>query len=397
AFINGATNSTLRYVGPDSLFLAGMISNGAPGFPDLATKIELGDPPNLQFTNSFTIEGWVRPIAQTNEFILGLLGLGDEEAVIEQIFFRGDSRNCRDPYYLALEQSDPNTFGLLFHIEGAHDTDCGLTLEAEDIVTAAQWQHVAAVFESGILITNNPPARTNQLRLYVNGQRMTNVITHPTETFLADGFTGKSPFTDLDPNFSPGVAIGNRSRGEASEPFRGNIDELTVYARALTDPEIAAIAIRGTAGKFDRVVPPALSLAKLSVQIDGDQKDVSYGDNSSWTSRNFTFTALRTNTVLRLQSLLPGTEADTVTLTELPGELNYQPEEPLSQLNGQDAYGQWRLEIWDNRAGATNNDPQLAEWQLLFNLQPSNPPPVISLTHCVPYNNTLPPGGIQYF
>src|SRR5207245_1219371 len=177
------------------------------------------------------------------------------------------------PYYLALEQSDPNTFGLLFHIEGAHDTDCGLTLEAEDIVTAAQWQHVAAVFESGILI-NNPPARTNQLRLYVNGQRMTNVITHPTETFPADGFTGKSPFRDLDPAFSPGVAIGNRSRGEASEPFRGNIDELSVYARALTDPEISAIAGVGRAGKFDRVVPPALRLSKVSVRLHVAKKDV---------------------------------------------------------------------------------------------------------------------------
>src|SRR5439155_17611124 len=62
-----------------------------------------------------------------------------------------------------------------------------------------------------------------------------------------------------------------------------------------------------------------------------------------------------------------------------------------------DAFGQWRLEIWDNRAGATNNNPQLVDWQLTFHLLPSNPPPVISLSHCVPYLNTLPPGGIQYF
>jgi concanavalin A-like lectin/glucanase superfamily protein len=395
AFINGATNSALRYVGPDSLFLAGMITSGAPGFPDIATKIELGDPPNLRFTNSFTIEGWVRPIAQTNSHILDLLALGDEEAIIEQIFFRGDSRNCRDPYYLALEQSAPDTFGLLFHIEGERDTDCGLTIEAEDVVNVAQWQHIAAVFESGILLNNNPPAR-NQVRLYLNGQRMTNIISHPIESPV-DGFTGRSPFRDLDPAFSPGVTIGNRSRGGASEPFRGNIDELSVYARALTEPEIAAIAAVGRAGKFDRVVPPALSLAKVSVQLDGDQKDVGYGDNSAWTQRGFTFTALRTNVVLRLQSLLPGSQVDTVTLTEVPSALNFQPEEPLSQLNGQDAFGEWRLEIWDNRVGATNNNPQLDDWQLTFQLPPENPPPVVSLTHCVPYVNTLPPNGIQYF
>src|SRR5205823_10030687 len=71
-------------------------------------------------------------------------------------------------------------------------------------------------------------------------------------------------------------------------------------------------------------LPISLGLAKVSVQLDGDQKDVGYGDNSKWTERNFTFTALRTNVVLRLQSLLPGSQVDTVTLTEVPSELNFQ-------------------------------------------------------------------------
>jgi len=92
-----------------------------------------------------------------------------------------------------------------------------------------------------------------------------------------------------------------------------------------------------------------------------------------------------------------GSQVDTVTLTEVPSQLNFQPEEPLSQLNGQDAFGEWRLEIWDDRVGATNNNPQLDDWQLTFHLPPDNPPPVVSLSHCVPYVNTLPPNGIQYF
>jgi subtilisin-like proprotein convertase family protein len=396
AFINGATNSAINVVGADSLFLPGMLSHGSNGVPDIAGKVELGDPDNLKFTNSFSIEGWIQPLFQTNAYI-NALRVASEEGVIEQIFFRGDSRYCLDPYYFALEQSSFNKFALLFHIGGENSGDCGMTIEAESVVTASVWQHVAAVFESNVAWTNNPPWPTNQLRLYVNGQLATNLILHPGLETGTDGFTSLSPFRDLDPGFSPGVAIGNRSRAEASEPFRGYIDELTVYDRALTGPEVAAIASTGTFGKADPAAPPVLSLAKVSAQIDGVQQDVGYGDNSTWTAHSFTFTALRTNAVLSLQSLLPGSQVDAITMFELPAELNYQPEEPLSQLNGQDAYGEWRLEIWDNRVGATNDLTQLVDWQLAFHLAPSNPPPVVSLSHCVPYVSTLGPGAIQFF
>ena len=76
-----------------------------------------------------------------------------------------------------------------------------------------------------------------------------------------------------------------------------------------------------------------------------------YGDNSQWTTHTVEFTALQTNAVLILQSLLPGTLLEGVTLTELPPELYYLPEVPLSDLYGEDAFGVWTLEIWDNRVG----------------------------------------------
>ncbi len=45
----------------------------------------------------------------------------------------------------------------------------------------------------------------------------------------------------------------------------------------------------------------------------------------------------------------------------------------------------------------TTNNAQLLEWQLNFGLAPSNPPPVITLSHGIPYTNSLPAYGIQYF
>jgi hypothetical protein len=108
-------------------------------------------------------------------------------------------------------------------------------------------------------------------------------------------------------------------------------------------------------------------------------------------------TALRTNTVLSLESLLPGTLLEGVTLTELPPELYYLPEVSLAELSGEDAYGIWTLEIWDNRAGPDTNNAELVEWQLSLGFGPSNPPPVVTLAHGIPYTNSLPAHGIQYF
>ena len=81
---------------------------------------------------------------------------------------------------------------------------------------------------------------------------------------------------------------------------------------------------------------------------------IGYGDNSQWTTQSVQFTALDTNAVVTLQSLLPGTLLDGITLTEVPPQLYYLPEESLSALGGEDAFGVWTLEIWDSRVGPTN-------------------------------------------
>src|SRR6185503_13278463 len=199
-------------------------------------------------------------------------------------------------------------------------------------------------------------------------------------------------FAELDSTFSPGVAIGNRSRYDNSQPFRGNIDELTVYARALTDAEIAAIHAADRAGKANRAGPPADSLARVSVSLDNVLTDVGSGNNGEWTTHKVIFTARNTNMVLQLRSDLPGTMVDNVALTEIPAELSFLPEESLAALSGEDAFGTWRLEIWDTRAGATNNNPQLLEWLLNFRLVALNPLPTIYLEHGIPYSGTLPVG-----
>jgi subtilisin-like proprotein convertase family protein len=403
AFFYGATNVAPGFVGNQGFFFLGQTEPPPAQDPDIfpedtddpSSSIELGDPPQLQFTNAFTIEGWINPIAPTNDTICGR----------QQIFFRGypeplDCAGAGDPYWLALDPSVlSNRYDLHFHIAGAHAGTVGADVQSTNGViqlgsgSNGGWWHIAAVFDKPFTNitavsggTNVLTITINALRIYVNG------------TCIATNYTTLSPYQTLDPSLSPGVAIGDRSRYDWTQPFSGLMDELTVYARALTGPEIAAIAAAGANGKADSTVPPSLSLAELSVAVDGVSLAVTYGDNSQWTTHTVEFTALDTNAVLALQSLWPGTLVDGVTLSEVPSELYYLPEVPLSDLYGDDAFGVWTLELWDNRLGPlTTNIAQLLEWQLNFGLAPSNPPPIITLSHGIPYTNSLPAYGVQYF
>jgi subtilisin-like proprotein convertase family protein len=389
AFINlqtnlvSTTNSTPGFVGTHGLYFNGQ-DQPSPGS---ASKVELGDPSNLWLTNGFTIEGWLQPVVQTNYF------------GTEQIVFRGDMRDCMEPYYLALEPYGLGQRDLHFHVADGASGLCGFDLFSTNgpiqlgSGTNNNWWHIAAVFDkpftnfSYYIGTNLITVVTNQLRLYLNG------------VCIASNYTTVSPFRDLDPAFRPGVSLGNASRYDFSQAYRGYMDEMTVYGRALTAPEIAAIYSANSFGKADHAVPPALSLAKVSLLLDDIQRDIGYGPNGQWTTRSVVFTADHTNTVLTLQSLLPGTIVDGVKLTELPAELNYLPEDSLAALNGEDAYGVWRLEIVDARAGGspTNLLAALLNWQLDFVLLPSNPPPVIHLVHGISYTNTIQAYGYQNF
>ncbi len=404
ALINGAqalADPASSFVGGQTLFFPGIITNGVAGNPWLASTLELGDPQNLRLTNSFTIEGWVKPLSQTNGFLNGL----PPESFVEQIFFRGDSRDCLDPYYLGLERVDnagttTEDYDIIFHIEDALRGDCGVILETGDQpIKADNWFHIAAVFECNYHWTDNAPWPTNMLRLYVNGQYYTNVyLEDPSgQNKILTSFTGRSPFRDLDPAYSPGAAIGNASRSDYSQPFRGFIDELSVYGRALADNEVKAIFDAGSNGKADPLAAPAQGLAQLSISLDDVKMDTANGDNAQWTTPSFLFAAYHTNTVLTVQGLLPGTLLDGVTLTEVPSELTYLPEDSLDPLLGTDAFGTWKLEIWDTRAGpnSATNLAQLVTWRLDFTLLPSNPPPVIELSHGIPYANTLAAYGAQ--
>jgi len=417
ALINGAASvpAPESFVGNQGVFFPGMITNGVDGAPFFASNIQLGDPENLRLTSSFTIEAWINPQAQTNIYV-NTNGTGVFLKQIEQIFFRGDSHNGRSPYYFGLQRAtspgaSTEQYDLVLHIEG-HIVNSvadiyGVDLQTIDRpITTSNWVHVAAAFDaspiSSYSLPHSPPPLNgpNMPRLYVNGIDDTNVLgLESSGYFPGIPFINEVPFRDLDPGSAPGVVIGNNGPADQSQPFRGFMDELTVYGRALTDQEILQIYAAGTNGQADFTVAPAQSLAKLSVSLDGTPVDVANGDNAQWDTRSFLFTAAHTNTVLALQGLVPGTLLDGITMTEVPSQLYYQPENSLNSLLGADAFGTWTLEIQDTDygPGATTNLATLLTWQLNFQFTPTSPPPVIELYEGLPYTNILAGLGAQNF
>jgi hypothetical protein len=187
--------------------------------------VNLGDPSNLRFTNSFSIETWIRinnlPSAQQGQ---------------AQIFFRGQSDPCLDPYFLSLTADGT----LRFHIADGSQTPCGVEADTA-VVTTGQWIHVAAVLD----------ATNETMSVFLNGELAVQVN------------TAMRPFADLQDG---GAVIGNRiSQNGVGEPFDGLIDELATYNRALSIDEIQAIRDSGSAGKC--LLSPALFVQPADLAV----------------------------------------------------------------------------------------------------------------------------------
>jgi outer membrane protein assembly factor BamB len=203
--LNNATLSNVTYatgeVGKAFSF------NGSNGWA------ALGDPSSLAFTNSMTIEGWVKVNGLPTNYNFG------------SIMFRGDDRGGLDPYQLDIQPNGELNFG----IDNASNEGTGIQAP----IATGQWVHVAATLDDG----------TGLMTLYENGA----VVAQTTTTIR--------PFATLDPTQEPGVGIGNSNAlDNYNVPFNGLIDELTVYNRALTSGEVLGIYKAGSSGKVQSPV-----------------------------------------------------------------------------------------------------------------------------------------------
>jgi subtilisin-like proprotein convertase family protein len=305
-------NGTLHGVG----FTSGVVGQA---FAFDESLVAISDRPAYVLTNSLSIEGWVRPRGNGN------------------IFFRGDNRPGYDPYNLGMTSG---ALGFSIWDDAGDHPDISAPL------VASQWSHVAATLDGN----------SGAMTLYVNGNPVSQIITaiRPLGVLTAG---------------HPGVGIGDINDGNFSNPFHGDVDEISLYSRALSASEVGAIYNDSVAGKFDAAVSFPQNLAEAALVIIGGMPahSVIYGTNASWQTQTITFTATQNGTPLQIYAKEPGLLLDSFVLsqTQQGGGLYYLPEQPMDSLAGQNAYGTWTLEIQDDRAGATNL-ATLGSWQLRF-------------------------------
>jgi hypothetical protein len=175
------------------------------------------------------------------------------------------------------------------------------------------------------------------------------------------------------------------------------IDEISLYSRGLSASEVKAIYDAGSAGKFDSSASAPENLAKASFEMDGNAPEILFGNNTNWQTNTVTFTPTSSSVTVRLSGLEPGLLLDSFTLTENAAETAVFPEESLKDLVGDMSGGEWKLELWDNRAGpATNPAPELISWQLRFILE-NNTPVATQLFNEIPVTNTIPSCSTAYY
>ena len=184
-------------------------------FDGVNGAINVPDVPALALTNSLTIEGW--------------LFLTNAPSMPGMVLFRGNSCPWLAPYYVSVEPH-ARTSGLLnFCVCNQANMAAGINAP----MPIGAWTQVAATLDDA----------TGLMTLYTNG-----VVAAQTNTTVR-------PFGPLDPRYSPGIGIGNHSGqpGPFNYPFRGRIDELSIYCRALSASEIQAVYSAGKRGER----PPA--------------------------------------------------------------------------------------------------------------------------------------------
>ncbi len=180
--------------------------------------------------------------------------------------------------------------------------------------------------------------------------------------------------------------------------FDGQIDEATVYGNALSQLQIQDIYAAGSAGKLP-VGMDGVQVAAYAV-LSGVTNTFVAGDQ--WTNILMTFTAPSNNMVLSIQSINTNDNGMLVDSFQLvqnpnPNTNNYfLPEETLNTVQGESAQGNWKLEVLDNRLGATNPPPMLVSWELSLGLERTMPTAQV-LADGVPVTNTVQPGFISYY
>lgn len=184
--------------------ITGSVTNGYRGFVfDGASFIDTGSSFQSTFQNSFTISAWVKPDdGQT----------GSNQIVIGTYHFSADEHK------------------VYFFISSIGAFTCQYTVADVTISTSATTRFVngANAWNMATFVATKVSATQGYLTAYWNG------------AFSRQGITGNVVFGNYDNSNNPYLG-GENADGSFDWPFAGKVDDVFLYSKALTAPEIQSI------------------------------------------------------------------------------------------------------------------------------------------------------------
>ena len=263
--VTGANNGVLQ--GGATAGAAGVVG-AAFNFDGTNGYVQIPDAPALKPAN-LTVEAWVR--------FTGLDSAGNAGAGQQYIVFKQNTRNGDFEGYALSKARVAGGDAFNFAVTSASGQPVDVT--STTLVTTGVWYHVAGVRGS------------NFLQIYVNGQ----LQRQTTVGFVQD--YGTLP-----------VYLGSSGQAFWDGKFKGNLDEVSFYNRALASNEIAAVFAAGASGKckaVNIVTPPVSQAVTIGGNATFTVAATGYGTLSYRWQFNGTNLTGATNPTLTLTNVQP--------------------------------------------------------------------------------------------
>jgi hypothetical protein len=199
----------------------------------------VGDSASLHVTNALTIEAWINPSSY---------GPDDGDPWFQNMVDKWDITGApRKSYGFSLA---PDSTAYLVLSSNGDDSGASFVVTS-NAVPFDEWTHIAGVYDG------------TAIRMYFNGSP------DRAGSYTAGIFPGTN-------DLGIGGSVGGGTPGDVDSPFRGVLDEPTVYAGALSTTEIQAIYNAGPAGKFNPSCIQSPSNAVAWWPGDGNAFDIAH-------------------------------------------------------------------------------------------------------------------------